>query len=98
MRATVFLPETAPKVKVERLRGYGTDVRLGGSKDAAAPAACEEYAARRRAPASHAYDHRLIAAGAGTLSLGARRASAAAVHAAGVVLCGAHTDPADLAS
>ncbi|MFD7975217.1 serine/threonine dehydratase [Streptomyces sp. NPDC059071] len=67
VRATVFLPETAPKVKVERLRGYGADVRLVGSEYAEALAACEAFAAESGALASHAYDHPLIAAGAGTL-------------------------------
>lgn len=67
VRATVFLPETAPRVKVERLRGYGAEVRLVGTEYAEALAACEAYAAESGALASHAYDHPLIAAGAGTL-------------------------------
>ncbi|MEU8617899.1 threonine/serine dehydratase [Streptomyces sp. NPDC048623] len=67
VRATVFLPETAPRVKVERLRGYGAEVRLVGTEYAEALAACEEFAAGSGALASHAYDHPLIAAGAGTL-------------------------------
>ncbi|MFD7893710.1 serine/threonine dehydratase [Streptomyces sp. NPDC059743] len=65
--ATVFLPETAPPVKVARLRSYGAEVRLVGTRYAEALAACEEFAARSGALASHAYDHPLIAAGAGTL-------------------------------
>ncbi|SEB31565.1 threonine dehydratase [Streptomyces misionensis] len=67
VRATVFLPETAPEVKVARLRSYGADVRLTGAEYAEAAAACEGYAASSGALASHAYDHPLIAAGAGTL-------------------------------
>jgi threonine dehydratase len=67
VRATVFLPETAPAVKVGRLRGYGAEVRLVGAEYAEALAACEEFAAATGALASHAYDHPLIAAGAGTL-------------------------------
>lgn len=67
VRATVFLPEAAPVVKVERLRGYGADVRLVGGEYAEAAAACAEFAAASGALASHAYDHPLIAAGAGTL-------------------------------
>ncbi|MFJ8623731.1 serine/threonine dehydratase [Kitasatospora sp. NPDC093550] len=67
VRATVFLPETAPAVKVARLRGYGAEVRLVGAEYAEALAACEEFAAATGALASHAYDHPLIAAGAGTL-------------------------------
>lgn len=65
--ATVFLPSTAPAVKVGRLRSYGADVRLVGTEYADALAACEAYAAETGALASHAYDHPLIAAGAGTL-------------------------------
>ncbi|ROQ94789.1 threonine dehydratase [Streptomyces sp. 2132.2] len=65
--ATVFLPANAPRVKVERLRGYGADVRLVGDRYAEALAACEEFAARSGALSSHAYDHPLIAAGAGTV-------------------------------
>ncbi|NML55651.1 serine/threonine dehydratase [Streptomyces sp. R302] len=67
VRATVFLPRTAPRVKVARLRGYGADVRLVGDEYAEAAAACDEFAAATGALASHAYDHTLIAAGAGTL-------------------------------
>ncbi|MFD0278060.1 threonine/serine dehydratase [Kitasatospora sp. NPDC127111] len=67
VRATVFLPTTAPAVKVAKLRGYGAEVRLVGSEYADALAACEEFAAATGALASHAYDHPLIAAGAGTL-------------------------------
>ncbi|WP_371618963.1 serine/threonine dehydratase [Streptomyces sp. NBC_00454] len=65
--ATVFLPATAPRVKVERLRGYGADVRLVGERYAEALDACREFAAASGALSSHAYDHPLIAAGAGTL-------------------------------
>lgn len=65
--ATVFLPETAPSVKVERLRGYGARVELVGQEYAEAAAACERFAADSGALVSHAYDHPLIAAGAGTV-------------------------------
>ncbi|NSC22400.1 pyridoxal-phosphate dependent enzyme [Streptomyces albus subsp. chlorinus] len=65
--ATVFLPETAPRTKIDRLRAYGADVRLVGTEYAEAAAACEEFAAGTGALRSHAYDHPLIAAGAGTL-------------------------------
>lgn len=65
--ATVFLPANAPAVKVDRLRGYGADVRLIGSEYAEAAAACEQFVAETGALASHAYDDVFIAAGAGTL-------------------------------
>ncbi|EPH41837.1 threonine/serine dehydratase [Streptomyces aurantiacus] len=67
VRATVFLPANAPRVKVAKLRSYGADVRLVGSEYAEALAVCEEFAATTGALTSHAYDHPLIAAGAGTL-------------------------------
>ncbi|MFD1657542.1 threonine/serine dehydratase [Streptomyces caeni] len=65
--ATVFLPATAPTVKVAKLRSYGAEVRLTGAEYADALTACEDFAAATGALASHAYDHPLIAAGAGTL-------------------------------
>ncbi|WP_336085654.1 serine/threonine dehydratase [Nocardia sp. SSK8] len=65
--ATVFLPETAPRVKIDRLRDYGAEVRLIGPEYKQALAACREFAASTGALAAHAYDHPLIAAGAGTL-------------------------------
>ncbi|MFF1508552.1 threonine/serine dehydratase [Streptomyces sp. NPDC058326] len=67
VRATVFLPTTAPRVKVDKLLGHGADVRLVGTEYAEALTACETFAAETGALASHAYDHPLIAAGAGTL-------------------------------
>ncbi|MBB1253823.1 serine/threonine dehydratase [Streptomyces sp. OF3] len=67
VRATVFLPATAPAVKVDKLRAYGADVRLVGREYAEALAACEEFVSATGALASHAYGHPLIAAGAGTL-------------------------------
>ncbi|MFG2820190.1 serine/threonine dehydratase [Kitasatospora sp. NPDC048365] len=67
VRATVFLPANAPEVKIAKLRGYGAEVVLAGREYADALAACEEFAHASGALASHAYDHPLIAAGAGTL-------------------------------
>lgn len=67
--ATVFLPATAPAFKVAKLRGYGADVRLIGKEYADALEASIEYARDTGALLSHAYDHPLIAAGAGTLGL-----------------------------
>ncbi|MGW5374592.1 threonine/serine dehydratase [Nocardia sp. NPDC003999] len=65
--ATVFLPTTAPRVKVDRLTSYGADVRLVGTQYADALAASREFADATGALLSHAYDNPLIAAGAGTL-------------------------------
>ncbi|MBL1079701.1 threonine/serine dehydratase [Nocardia sp. 2] len=65
--ATVFLPDTAPPVKVARLRRLGAQVLSGGESYADAAADCERYAAATGALRSHAYDDPYIAAGAGTL-------------------------------
>lgn len=65
-RATVFVPVSAPAVKVARLRGYGADVRLHGQEYAEALAGSVEYAEQSGALLSHAYDNPLMAAGAGT--------------------------------
>jgi threonine dehydratase len=67
VRATVFVPETAPPVKVARLRTLGADVHQVGAEYAEALDASLRYAAETGALASHAYDNPLIAAGAGTL-------------------------------
>jgi threonine dehydratase len=68
VKATVFVPETAPPVKIERIRKYGADVRQVGSEYAEASEAAIEYANVRGALLSHAYDQLEVAAGAGTLA------------------------------
>jgi threonine dehydratase len=68
-RATVFLPATAPAVKVAKLHEYRADVRLVGTEYAHALEASLEFAQKTGALLSHAYDNPYIAAGAGTLSL-----------------------------
>ncbi|MGP3999427.1 threonine/serine dehydratase [Streptomyces sp. 8N706] len=65
--ATVFVPENAPAVKVAKLRALGADVRQVGTEYAVALEASRQYAATTGALESQAYDHPLIAAGAGTL-------------------------------
>ncbi|WP_131745243.1 threonine/serine dehydratase [Frankia sp. Cppng1_Ct_nod] len=65
--ATVFLPETAPPVKVAKLRAYDADVRQVGDEYADALDAAHSHAATTGAIESHAYDNPLVAAGAGTL-------------------------------
>ncbi len=65
--ATVFVPTTAPAVKVERLHRLGADVRQVGRDYHEASTAAADFAASTGAVRSHAYDHPLIAAGAGTL-------------------------------
>lgn len=67
--ATVFVPETAPAVKVARLKAYGARVVLSGREYATAYEAAQEEVARTGALHCHAYDQPEIAAGAGTLAL-----------------------------
>ena len=67
--ATVFVPTSAPSVKIEKLRGYGATVVLHGEEYAAAYEAAIEHADRQGAVYCHAYDQPEIAAGAGTLGL-----------------------------
>jgi threonine dehydratase len=68
VRATVFVPETAPSVKIERIRQYGAEVQQVGTEYAEASVAAMDYAHMRGALLSHAYDQLEIAAGAGTLA------------------------------
>jgi threonine dehydratase len=68
VRATVFVPETAPTVKIERIREYGADVQRVGTEYAEALEAAIDYAGIHEALFNHAYDQLEIAAGAGTLA------------------------------
>jgi threonine dehydratase len=67
--ATVFVPTTAPAFKVAKLHGYGATVRQVGTEYADALAGSIEFAETSGALLSHAYDHPLVVAGAGTLAL-----------------------------
>ena len=67
--ATVYVPATAPAVKVARLRGYGAKVVQTGSKYADAYEAATKHAAASGALFCHAYDQPEICAGQGTLGL-----------------------------
>ncbi|MFI2209938.1 serine/threonine dehydratase [Streptomyces sp. NPDC020141] len=65
--ATVFLPASAPAVKIARLEGYGAAVRLVEGEYADAAEACAEFTGATGALRGHAYDDPFVAAGAGTL-------------------------------
>lgn len=67
--ATVFVPLTAPAVKVDRLREYGATVRQVGVEYAEAFEAAIVFADETGAVFCHAYDQPEIAAGAGTLAV-----------------------------
>jgi len=68
IRATVFVPRTAPEVKVERIRAYGAEVRHVGSEYAEAYDTAVAFAEQTGAAFAHAYDQLEVAAGAGTLA------------------------------
>ncbi len=67
--ATVFVPEQAPAVKLQRLHRYGARVVQSGSEYAAAYDAAVAHAQLTGAVYCHAYDQPAIVAGAGTLGL-----------------------------
>jgi len=67
--ARVYVPATAPAVKLARLRGYGADVVQVGSKYADAYEAAAKHAAEAGALLCHAYDQPEVCAGQGTLGL-----------------------------
>jgi threonine dehydratase len=65
--AAVFVPETAPAVKVKKLAATGVTIVQGGAEYADAYEAAITYAAETGAVYCHAYDQPEIAAGAGTV-------------------------------
>jgi threonine dehydratase len=66
--ATVFIPTNTPAFKVAKLRAYGATIRQVGSEYADALAGSIEFAQQSGALLSHAYDHPLVVAGAGTMA------------------------------
>ena len=64
---TIFVPETAPAIKVARLRGYGAEVRQVGATYADALAAAQEHGVRSGAVTVHTFDQPEVVAGQGTL-------------------------------
>jgi len=66
--ATVFVPETAPRVKLERLARFGAHVRPVGTEYAHAFAAATDFVEETGALFCHAYDQQEIVAGAGTVA------------------------------
>lgn len=68
VRATVFVPESAPQVKIDRIEGYGAEVRRAGTEYAEAQQAARTFAEQSGAVLAHAYDQHDVVAGAGTLA------------------------------
>lgn len=69
LRATVFVPETAPRAKVEKLRSFPVQVREAGATYDDAYAAAQAERARAGATYVHAFDDPATAAGQGTIGL-----------------------------
>jgi threonine dehydratase len=67
--AEVYVPETAPAVKVAKLRKYGARVVQVGNEYAVAAAAAQVRSAETGALFCHAYDNADMVAGNGTLGL-----------------------------
>jgi threonine dehydratase len=68
LRATIFVPEVAAPAKLERIRGYGAELVVGGAVYAEALAASEDFIARTGALAVHAYDQPETMLGQGTVA------------------------------
>ena len=69
LAAHVFVPEIAAPLKIEKIRGYGADVRVEGATYFDALALCEAHIAKTGALGLHAYDAPETVAGQGTVGL-----------------------------
>jgi len=69
VRATVVMPESASRAKVEASRGYGAEVVLHGKSSIEALARARELEAEHGFVFVHPFDDPLVAAGAGTVAL-----------------------------
>src|SRR5437763_4517545 len=69
LRATIFVPTVASPAKIERIRGYGAELIVGGERYADALTASEEFAARTGALPVHAYDQPATLLGQGSVGL-----------------------------
>jgi threonine dehydratase len=67
--ATIFIPSIASPAKVERIRGYGATLMIGGQDYDDALRASEGWASERDALRVHAFDQEETLCGQGTLAL-----------------------------
>jgi threonine dehydratase len=67
--ARIFVPSIASQEKIDRIRGYGADLVVGGERYADALAASEKWASESGALTVHAYDQVETMLGQGTLGL-----------------------------
>jgi threonine dehydratase len=68
-KASIFVPEVSPPAKIERIRGYGAELVVGGARYAEALAASEAFAAETGALQVHAFNQEETLLGQGTLGL-----------------------------
>ena len=68
-KATIFVPEVSPQAKLDRIRGYGADLIVGGARYAEALAASERFAQQTGALQIHAFNQEETLVGQGTLGL-----------------------------
>lgn len=69
VRATIFVPESTPPAKLDRIRTYGADLVVGGHGYADALEACQAFVAQTGAAPVHAYDSLDTLLGTGTLGV-----------------------------
>ena len=67
--AKIFVPSISSPAKIDRIRGYGADLAVGGERYADALAACEAWIAQSGALSVHAFDQTETLLGQGTLAL-----------------------------
>jgi threonine dehydratase len=67
--ARIYVPTVASIAKIDRIRGYGAQLVIGGERYADAYAESQKWAAESGAMAIHAYDQRETLLGQGTVGL-----------------------------
>ncbi|MER8862603.1 threonine/serine dehydratase [Mesorhizobium sp. M0751] len=68
-KATIFVPDVSPPAKLDRIRGYGAELIVGGARYAEALAASESFAEKSGALQIHAFNQEETLVGQGTLGL-----------------------------
>ena len=68
-KGRIFVPEISSPAKIQRIRGYGAELAIGGTDYAEALAACEAYIAATGALSVHAFDQVETMLGQGSVGL-----------------------------
>ncbi|MFZ0599932.1 MAG: threonine/serine dehydratase [Roseiarcus sp.] len=69
IKARVFVPETAPRAKIAKIKAYGAEAVVGGASYAVAQERCDAYVSESGALPIHPYDAVETVAGQGTVAL-----------------------------